>query len=412
MNLKQRLAKGYEYLNNILNEDGGIPAISESDVSGVWTTAEALEAIITVSSIPHERYTLASRMWEFLLDGQLHDGEHDGAWPLVKLGKRGSAMATGNAVTAISKVQAYFGSRCPAGLGEAAVKGLAWLEKYQAQDGGWGVEPSTSSHGSHPRMIATTYAIAGFTSAGFTVETSQVLRKAKQWLLAMRDEVGGFRGGQGHSADPCNTSRAIRALVEMRAITPDDKIVHSALRYIEKAKPKKRLWLTTTESFVIEGSSGEVVFNSNTPYDALLALLLTEPTNPLVLEIVQWYEVNQQTNGSWALTPDDPSRSHICTWSTNEAVIALGQYEWQTIDFSSIVQRRNTWTRRVIIAVALALILETLILLNVNSALVHAWDNIPKPVRSIVLISVILAILVNLSSSFIYDLIGRRKRQS
>jgi Prenyltransferase and squalene oxidase repeat len=411
VNLNQRLWSGYKFLATILNDDGGIPAISESDVSGIWTTAEGLEAVLSVPAIPQERFTLASRMWALLIETQLAESDHAGAWPLVKLGTRGSAMATGNAITAISRCQAYFGARCPDELTAASDRAIAWLTQYQSEDGGWGVEPSTRPTGAQPRMISTTYAVAGFTAVGYTVETSQVLRKAKHWLLSMRGDNGGFRGGQGHPTDPCNTSRAVRALIEMRALTPDDKTVHTALRYLISQKPKGRLWTPTTESFVIEGSSGEVIFNSNTPFDALMALLQADPTNPAVIEIVRWYESNQQMNGSWALTPDDPSRSHICTWSTNEALIGLSAYSRDTPDVSAVISRRERWSKRIIVAVALALLLETLLLLRVNNALVRAWNAIPKAVQTIILLSVILATVVNLFSNTIYDFISRRRRK-
>lgn len=409
MNLKQRIARGYAYLTQIVNDDGGIPAISEGDVSGVWTTAEALEVIVTLPCIPHERLTLASRMWSFLLSTQLHSSsETKGAWPLVKSGIRGSAMATGHTVAAVKRAYEYFGTSCPPTLEQAAEEALHWLGQFQADDGGWGVEPATPPHGSQPRMISTVYAVLAYTASGFSIETSQNLRKAKQWILSMRDQNGGFRGGAGHEPDPCNTARAIRALIEMRAVSTQDKIVTEAVHFLRRTKPKGMPWSTKTESFVIEGSSGEVVFNSNTPADALIALLLIDVHNPMIVDLVNWFQANQQSNGSWPLTPDDPSRSHICTWSTSEALMGLGQYEWSTVDCSSLIAEKRQWSRRAMIAVTLALALETLLLLRVNHALVRAWDAIPKAIQSLILYSIMLAIVVNLGSSLIYDTIRRR----
>jgi Prenyltransferase and squalene oxidase repeat len=410
-NLKQRIANGYEYLAQIVNDDGGVPASAESDISGVWTTAEALDTIVRLPCIPHERFRLASQMWTFLLGSQLGDSSNSpGAWPVLKSGTSGSGLATGHAVSAIRRAHQYFGSDCPDELVNAAQKGLDWLAHFQAHDGGWGVEPATPPHGSQPRMISTVYAVEAFTSSGFSVETSQNLRKARQWILNMRAPDGGFRSAENYDTDPCNTARAIRALIEMRAISPADKIVPEAIAYLKKTKPKGRPWPSKIESFIVEASSGEIVFNDNTPSDALLMLVMADPNNPMVFELIQWFVLSQQSNGSWSLTPDDLSRAHICTWSTSEALIALGEYEWATIDPSIMLAERGRWSRRLMVGVTLALGVETLLLLNVNRAAVRAWDDIPKVIQSIILVSVIVAILVNLGSDLIYDAFKNKLR--
>jgi prenyltransferase beta subunit len=407
--LRGRLAAGVTYVGRSLNADGGVPAIAGGDVSGIWTTSAALEMLCTTPYLPHERLSLALRMWEFLEQAQL-DGiaGHEGAWPLVKAGTRGSSIATGHAVAAIKSAEAYFRHHLPAELLAAAEGGVSWLQNNQSDDGGWAIEPANRPHASDSFMISTVYAVLGLVAAGYSVETSEALRAAQKWILRTKSAEGAFATGIGFEPDPCNTARAVRALIEMDAYLSTDRVIRDALEFLRRSRTSSGWWSITSESFVVEGASGELVFTRNAPSDILYALALTDPAGKLAYELVFHFIANQQADGSWLLTRADRPRGDVSTWSTCEAVRALTTFEhW--LSGGQIQNTPSRWRNSLVLALVAALFVETLLLMGASTALVRAWHAVPTWAQSLILGTVLVGAIINVTSNFIYDLIKRTR---
>jgi hypothetical protein len=217
----------------------------------------------------------------------------------------------------------------------------------------------------------------GLTAAGYIVDTSDAMRFAQQWILSTRGRAGGFATAPGFDPDPCNTARAVRALLQMRAYGPDHPVIRSAMGYLKRSQPTGAVWATTTESFVVEGGSGEVTFTRNTPADALEALVLADPDCRETGELVAWFMASQEFDGSWRLhRPDNHHRQRVNTWSTSAAIRALSRYEQHLAGRQ--MPRRTSRVRNVaVIALSIGLTIETVLLLRVSAPLLRFWDAVP-----------------------------------
>jgi hypothetical protein len=149
------------------------------------------------------------------------------------------------------------------------------------------------------------------------------------------------------------------------------------VHYLQRSKPAGSVWATTTESFVVEGGSGEVTFTRNTPADALEALALADPDARETMALVEWFIANQEVDGSWRLhRPDNHHRRRVSTWSTSGAIRALVRYEHHLAGRQ--MPRLSSQVRTVaVIGLSIGIIIETILLLGASDPLHRFWESFP-----------------------------------
>jgi len=405
------IARGIRFISSILNADGGVPATKPGDPSGCWTSAESLEVMLTAGVHELDPRPMAESLLSFLLANQIVGGQDAGGWPLVAGGRQASAMATGHAVSALHAVLRFFPSdqQIHQRVNVSIAAGFQWLEGHRNAERGWGVEPSSGGDGAQLRMISTVYALRGYSSAGKTVQNSGTVKQACQAILSLQNSDGGFGGKRGAPSDACNTARALIGILDCNGLAPRDRAIKRGVSYILSQKPRNKQWPLATESYVTQSAPGQTVFNSNTPADAIEALLRVERYDRLVETSLEWLVSLQNDDGSWMLASTDRTIPEVITWPTNEAMstLSLASRVFVSKRLPSVRAevRRYRWTVGLL---SLFCILEGVILIFSPQLLQTLWNLVPDSVRSLIVGGLILALLVNLLSSFVWEKIRNR----
>lgn len=323
----QRELAGLRYIVRHLNIDGGVPAVKPGDASGGWTTAEAIEAIVTSTWPAIEFAEHLERMAKYLIDSQFGiKSSSAGGWPFVSGSTIASTMATAHATIALSLCSHLVSAdtRCRA---ESAVR-LArdWICNTQGADtGGWGVEPTAGRAGAMPRVVSTFLALRALKMVGFKPSSPHVQRGSNfLWTMRMGE---GFRPFlEAPKADVCSTVRACTALIESGACTSTDKTITSAVAFLKKNKSKEGLWGLGSETYIPDGASGEIIFNHNSTSEILEFLASYGALRDAQFELVGWLSKHQRDDGSWFLGANDIQKHDILTWPTSESVLALSKF--------------------------------------------------------------------------------------
>ena len=320
MPFREPIRKATDFLLRHVNDDGGLCATQPDAPSGYWTTAEAIEAFLKSVHYPKGRLDRVESMLGFILEGMCEGG----GWPLLVGGQRASTMATGHVLAALAIAEREL--RPDSRLREHVIryKELAaiWLIEKQNRDHGWSIEPDAETDKAS-RMISTTYALRGLVEAGYTARDSKTVSQAADYIQSAANHDHGWGSQVGNASDPCNTARAVTCLIRCSRSRPSDRIVRQALGFIVKSRARWKFGQAETETYVAQGSSGETVFNMNTPYDLLEAFMYAGYRGHEVRELVSWFLRSQEDDGRWFLEPASRQTKPISTWPTSEAIIAL-----------------------------------------------------------------------------------------
>jgi len=435
MPLRHEIQKGIHFLLNNLNSDGGIPATKPGDVSGCWTTSEAIDSFLSMAYFPAAQLHRIRQMVEFLLKSQvikteavspanersgtlsgeiLEDSSSTspslesvqlGGWALVVGGSRISTMTTGHCVAALAHAHRIFQTDIAFGnrVHHAKELGLNWLHLTQNHDGGWGVEPESGPEGSESRMISVLYALRGYYEAGYTFEGSKDVRNAVRFICSTVSKDGGWGRKPGIDSDPSNTARAVIALVRSSKYTLDDNIIKRAIKFIIMSKPRNRHWDLKTETYIAQGAPGQTIYNSNTPFDVLEAFLTVGYTGPEVRALIRWFLENQEDDGRWYLGSNTSKVKDISTWSTSEAIYVLDIACKRHIRyaFNNLQKHLPKRWRTILTLLVVIILVEFLYITGTLNILGRAWVRMPQHIREIILGGVLLSIAVNILSNFV-----------
>jgi len=413
--LRRALTDGVLYLQQVQHESsGGLPATQIGEADGCWTSASALESVLVCPFVVPRRDGTIRDLVSFLDASAIRSGSVV-SWPVVAGSGRSSTMATGHALAALSAAQAELVDEPTqqrlAPLLEGAIQ---WITANVNDDGSWGVEPDRRPSGRPGRLISTAYALRGLSAAGQSVDNSDLVRNAVQWLWTSHNASdGGFGASPGAVSDPCSTARTLNALHRCAAVDPNDARVDQAVEYLRSSKPRGRLWDLETESYVSEETAGQTTFNSNTTADVLEALLRLSPTSKNVGLLVDWYLKHQMGDGSWPLGANEESDSSVVTWPTCEAILTLSIAEdIRPSDLEVIgLRRTNRVSRWLVVALVLALVAAVIGLVGSPSFVSDIWEEIPPGVRDWLRDAVVVALVTNLVAAAIWDWWFRRRRE-
>lgn len=424
MPFRDRISRACAILLNYQNEDGGIPATKSGDPSGCWTTADALEAFINSGVFVEHGIARVRKMVEFLLasqigcgdpglesdDASVKDNPDVGGWPLIQ-GVRASTMATGHAVGALRLALKLFDNDplLIERIDQAIRLGVAWLEKYQNDDGGWGAEPSAGADGRDSRIVATYYALCGFWYRGGTFENSTVVRRAADFFRNSRNRDGSWGFSRGLEGDISNTARATTALIRSQYCEPSSPIVQAAAKFIIDHQEPGGLWDLGHEGFLYEDASGEVIYNNSCVFDALMCLLMVGYRGRETNQALVWFLESQEDNGLWHLSSPKRRVKDIYTWSTAEwiDVVDLASKEYVG-HIAGVYKIPPAWRRRVLVGGLVAVVIvETAYIFGLHRLLADWWKNLSQATRELILVGIVLALVVNLAAAFMYDTLRR-----
>jgi prenyltransferase beta subunit len=391
------IIKGIEFLFSTQNLDGGLPSTRPGDTSGIWTTAEALEILLDTPFCHKEWIIQISRMINFLLNHQLSDG----CWPIVVDHKNGSTMTTGHVVAALSKAAKLFhsdiaNSNLLKKIEKVRSDGLEWLRNSQNADGGWGLEPKDLSAGKESRLIATAYALRGFSAADLFFNNSKHVRAAiEEYFKKNQNQDGSWGFQTGSRGDISSTARALVTISKCGAIKASSSSFRRGLKYLLH---QKDFFNTYTEHFIPSSSPGQTVFNANVPYDVLEALLLSNYYGKEVNKLINYFLKNQEDNGSWGIIHEREGKQSLLTWPTAEALIVLDLAQSKYVQHVYELNRGKQAMRWKTLSFVFGILLLIQILVQIGALNIFNkfWNDIPEKVREIISIAVGLAIIVSI----------------
>lgn len=426
MPLRKEIREGIRFILSIQNPDGGIPVNKPNDLSGPWTTAEAVETLIIAPYTPKNELNRIREMVEFILSTQIVNGRNtsdeidsnldssntdltkSGYWPFTVKGSRASTMATGHCVAALALAENIFDNdeQLRSRINQSKSLGINWLREHQNHNGGWGVEPEAGSEGQESRTVSTVYALRGFIRSDYTSENSKIVRDGVNYLYNAVNEDGGWGYKQNVGSDPSNTARAVRTLIRSGEYNPNQTIITEGIKYITTSKPSDGLWETERESYMVDDSTGHTVYHSNTPYDVLEAYLLAGYRGEEVDETIRWFLNNQEDDGRWYFGTTDYKDEDISTWTTNGAIyvldMACDKYLRYTFEEFSEDNDSNIWQWLSILfsVTALTLLLH---ILGITNKISQLWMTLPPRIRDIITVGIFLTLVVNLISNYLSE---------
>lgn len=403
MPLRKNVLRGINFLLSNQNKDGGIPCIKPGDISGCWTTAEALETFTISPFFPKSELIKLEQMVNFLLKYQLSNG----GWPLVVGGQDVSIMSTGHSISALTYAREIFmnspniSNRIHNSIKEA----MDCLNTSQNEDGGWGVEVKSMS-GKSNRIISTTYALRGYFAQNLTTRNSFNVNKAINFFVDIQNEDGGWGTKGGNPSDPDNTARVVTALIRSERFNPKDKIIQRSINFILKYKNNLRIDI---ESYVKKGAPGETIYHSNTLYDVLETLLRCDSYYKEIEKLLQWFLKHQEDDGCWYLSDNNQVVKSISIWSTSEAinVIDLAQERYLGKLYSHNGDQKTKRSKTFLTVSSFLNIALIFYIFNLHIYLIDWWSNLSLSWQQSILVGIFGAIIIGIISSFINPVINK-----
>ncbi len=400
MNFRKSQRAGIEFLLSNRNSDGGIPAVDLNDVSGFWTTAEAIEILLKNRYISSNELPLLKEMVQFLLDGQLSQG----GW-CISLGSHNvSTMATGHGVAAMAVAQKVFWEDTVFvdKVKQARESALMQLHQSQNDDGSWGVEPVTDE-GKKSRTIAICYALLGYFALGFNNTNSQDVRQAINYMVNSVSKEGGWGEKEGVSSDSANTARVVSILLQSGQYSPDDTLIRKARTFILSSN---RAWTFNVESYVVSGAPGQVYFHANTLVDVLEALIRCKYFGRKIVQLMEFFiNAQDETTGFWYLCDFSNQDTSIRTWTTSEALgvldLAHEEYAQHFFDQSGFLRSRHI--KQSLVLFIFIATLEMLYILDVHSKIAAKWATLSEGWQQVIVGGCIIGLIVGICANLMSD---------
>lgn len=413
--LYARIKNGIDFFVRNINQDGGIPAVKLGDPSGCWTTAEAIESFVRFPGKDVTILRSINTLVKFQLQSQLKTKRHNGGWPLVVGGLHPSSMATAHSVIGLVAAKEYIAdAQFLDDINDAVTSGVAWLKKNKnANNGGWGLEPSKGESGKESRVVSTFLAIRALAAVGDTANSSRTVREAVDFLWSLYTGQG-FSPIPNEKVEVCATVRAFLAISSAKAELEREGFVEKTIEYVVSTKPAINLWELSTESYIQDGAPGQIVFNNNTTMEVLDFLVETDSHVDIQLELVDWFQHNQDDDGSWCLGANDTRFKDLVTWPTNEVVLALSKFlssyrfkkpnqlVCKVCSESILVKNRKQLLQNLVVPVlVIVAIFEGFLLLGPVVLVQEKWNTLPEDFRGTFFITLGAAITVNFVSAVI-----------
>lgn len=399
------------------NPDGGIPATLGDQDSGCWTSADTLEAIVTALPMRNVGLSQIEGLVDFLLSSQLVSDDvqslANGGWALFK-GEQPCTMATGHAVAALAASHQIFdGSQRGKLITEAIKHGVNWLQTTQNEDGSWGAFPSAGRGGRSAKIVAIHYALLAYYYLDETPQSSRSVRLSCEFLGHAQKSDGSWSNDSALSGNVSDTCRAAIALIRTGYVESNNNLIKKSISFVfQKRSSKYGLWEIETENIHIQDAPAQLVVNRNTLCDVLTFLSLAAPEKEAFNLTLTWLLNSQRDDGTWVLSSPAKVVSDVETWSTAEWITAINiaatslpprVYQDKYVHWGKI----KTWIKISSAIFVLLIVIAT----PIFEMLLNMWSSFPAWVQQILIGSVIIGMLVNIFSTFIYDKLRKWKER-
>lgn len=357
MAYSEHINLGISYLLKSQNADGGISKdCSDSKISGVWTTAESLDAILSTENLQFNISTLDNLILiaNYLIQKFIVDDDNNcGYWEIVD-GEGASTMATGHTIYALQTLSNKVLTNCDLDaiiisgktyniaeikneISECTQKGFKWLQNNQQLDNGWSYTLKTE--GKQSTNLCVFYVLKGYQALGRTTQNDTSMYQA---CLSIKERI----------VKLINSNNDLE--ISMPEVLYGFTCLHCS-GYFTKSEAdfKKRImkyinrhW-KVIKKYVTFGGAFESNRNSvkyteyvnNMPFIALNAFLVSEEfsMSRKLKKLIQ-YLINNKVDGEWAIYKGEKKET---TWVTAEAVLALNQAQQKFIKYENNIIRRK-----------------------------------------------------------------------
>lgn len=351
--ISDAILKGTSYLLSVQNDDGGIEFEDDnSERSGIWVTAEALEFFLTSQVVPITICEKIIDMINFLLNTQ----NADGSWNMLVQAKQATAqdspsiITTGHCIYVLKLAISDKYMPQAAIINSAILKAERWLLNHKVEKGKkiyWvdganiNANPNKDVTARMETIFVSFYALMGLVPCtnGFgmlqslSTSTIDILKKVKFFF---EEEAEWFIDQYQNKKETISQSEYSKILSTLSRITNAIFMLDSVLNnnYLNQVKNdllsvisngRKNACFTTTISIGTISDPNEFTktYNNNTPFDVSMILLKLEDDVQLIISILKEYINNQMSEGSWYLNFSEVYK--IKTWTTAEALICLEQ---------------------------------------------------------------------------------------
>lgn len=342
-----------EYLFECQKDDGGIAFSNRNDaLSGVWTTAEVLEAMLLHNQINRGLSTLDEliHMVQYLLNKFIicKDGTNTGYWEDVD-GNGPSTTSTGHTIYSLQTFSNIYLENSKVSYIEFDIdesidlkklkqrirscieKGINWLLDNQQADKGWCWTEKNDKEES--KVLCTFYVLKGMNAIGSN-ENSRSVEKACLFIKeTIEDELN-------RKVEQLNEKQRIRclayimygyiALLESKYLKQGDINLKDRIMNYIKHNCKN------LSNYIDSKKIQERNFVYNIPYIALNVFLRTEEytfKNEIV-RLLDYFQKQKDKYGYWEVEKNGIKET---TWVTAEAMIVLSLAQSNYIKFKNNV---------------------------------------------------------------------------
>lgn len=357
MAYSEHIKLGISYLLKSQNIDGGISKdFPESKISGVWTTAESLEAILSSENLQFNISTLDNLilMANYLIQKFIVVEEDDcGYWEIAD-GEGASTMATGHTIYALQTFSNKILTGCELeaivllgkiftiaeikkAINECTQKGFKWLQDNQQIDNGWSYTCKLKSK--HSTNLCAFYVLKGYQALGRTIQNDGSMHQA---CLHIKERI----------------VRLISSNVELETSMPEVlygfTCLHSCgyftkseidlknriIKYINRHWKIIKKCVDFGRAFESDSNSTSYIkYVNNMPYIALNAFLISEEysVSRKLKKLIE-YLISNKVDGEWVIYKGKKKET---TWVTAEAVLAFNLAQKKLIRYENNVVRKK-----------------------------------------------------------------------
>lgn len=364
----EHIQQGISYLLGCQNCDGGISIDCDGNQdSGIWTTAETLDAVLASDCLQFNVSTLDNLilMVGYLLKKFIiSESDVSGYWEIAD-DEGPSTMSTGHCVFALQTFLSKVLSNCD--LEEVVIAnqryvikeirnkislcsnmGVNWLTENQQLDGGWSYTVKTEKKPS--TVICSFYALKGYLSVGKTPKNDAHIKSACVYMKQEIQKSVIQYGKSGISQIP-EILYGYTSLNDVGYFSKSEiEFKNFILKFI------RRHWRIIKKTTVIELNSTLQIdeqkhaeYVNNLPYIVLTALITAEEYkfNNEIKTMVEKL-INSKTNGTWHIYKNGKKET---TWVTAEVVLALSLAQNKYVKYQRNVENKKVKTLKIIISI-------------------------------------------------------------
>jgi hypothetical protein len=424
MPLRKEISKAIDALLILQKEDGGIPATKSEDLSGSWTTADTLEAVLISGTFSKFGVSKIKGLVHYLVNKQLNGTDIQNSIPRAKnnlrhggwstyQGQEPGTMTTGHCVASLILAKKFFDDDnvLQDQISKSIDAGFQWIERNHNHDGGWGVLPNSGEDGKHSRVIAMHYALFPYFYSGQTISSSKVIRDAIEHLKKLQKPDGSWGIDKNRQGDVCNTARAISCLTRADSSLIKSKVVKKAIKFILSNQiPKHGLWDIEPEIFDIAKLPGSTVFNDNTNCDVLIAFMDAKYFSKDTHILLKWLLEKQDDSGLFYLCSPIKCVNQINTWSTAEWALCVDRASREFIGYQTKLfeKEKFNWNWVILPICFLVVLGNTCYTYWANIS--GAWNSLSDFWKDFILIGVITTFIITVVASFFFEWLKKKAK--